>query len=216
MVDVDSGVVYDVQNIPSWTEVPLAAELEARYGVPTYVQNDANCFALAEYHYGVGQGQSPMVGLIVGTGFAGGIVFNGELFSGRNCAAGEFGTAPYRDGIYEEYCAGLFFENQYDTTGKAVYERAQTGDEDALAIFEEFGGHFGRALKSVLYAVDPACVVLGGSVRHAYPFFEDAMWQELESIAFPRILDNLTIKVSDLKHAGVLGASALGRSDTAE
>jgi len=209
MVDPEAGVVYDVQNIPSWTEVPLGPRLEARYGVPVAVQNDANCFALAEYHYGSGQGESPMVGLIVGTGFAGGILVNGELLSGRNCGAGEFGTAPYRDGIYEEYCAGLFFE-RHDTTGRAAHERARAGDEEAQALFDEFGTHLGRALKSVLCAVDPACIVMGGSVRHAYPFFEEAMWTELRSFAFPRMLDTLTIRRSALSDAGVLGAAALG------
>lgn len=209
MVDVDEGIVYDVQNIPSWTEVPLGARLEERYGVPVFVQNDANCFALAEYHYGRGQGYSPMVGLILGTGFAGGIVVDGMLLSGHNCGAGEFGTAPYRDSIYEDYCAGLFFE-RHDTTGKAAFDRAQEGDEEALALFRELGTHLGRALKSVLYAVDPACIVMGGSVRHAHPFFEEAMWAELESFAFPRTLENLTFRLSTLDHAGVLGAAALG------
>ncbi|MEF8938530.1 MAG: ROK family protein [Salinivenus sp.] len=212
MVDVETGVVYDVQNIPSWTEVPLGARLEARYDIPAYVQNDANCFALAEYHYGSGQGQSPMIGLIVGTGFAGGIIVNGELLSGHNCGAGEFGTAPYRDGIYEEYCAGLFFE-QHDTTGEAAFERAKAGDAAAQALFEELGTHLGRALTSVLCAVDPACIVMGGSVRHAHPFFEEAMWAELRAFEFPRMVDTLTIRRSELEHAGVLGAAALGLQD---
>lgn len=212
MVDVETGVVYDVQNIPSWTEVPLGARLEARYDVPAHVQNDANCFALAEYHYGSGQGQSPMIGLIVGTGFAGGILVNGKLLSGHNCGAGEFGTAPYRGGIYEEYCAGLFFE-QHDTTGQAAFERAKAGDAAAQALFEELGTHLGRALKSVLCAVDPACIVMGGSVRHAHPFFEEAMWAELRAFEFPRMIDNLTIRRSELEHAGVLGAAALGLQD---
>jgi glucokinase len=209
MVDVETGVVYDVQNIPSWTEVSLGDRLEDRYGVPVAVQNDANCFALAEYHFGSGQGQSPMVGLIVGTGCAGGILVDGELLSGRNGGAGEFGTAPYRDGIYEEYCAGLFFE-RHGTTGEAAYEQARAGDDEAQALFDELGTHLGRALKSILCAVDPACIVMGGSVRHAYPFFEEAMWAELRSFAFPRMLDHLTIRRSELEHAGVLGAAALG------
>jgi glucokinase len=210
VVDVEDGVVYDVQNIPSWTEVPLKALLEDRYGVPTHVQNDANCFAMAEYHYGSGRGASPMVGLILGTGFAGGIVVDGTLLSGRNCGAGEFGTAPYKDSIYEHYCAGQFFERQYDTTGAEAFERAEAGDEDAIAMFEELGTHLGRAVQLVLYAVDPACIVMGGSVRHAYSLFEDAMWAELDTFAFPRTLDTLEIRLSQLEHAGVLGAAALG------
>lgn len=210
VVDVSAGVVYDVVNIPSWTKVPLGSSLEDRYDVPAFIQNDANCFALAEYHFGAGSGQSPMVGLVLGTGFAGGIVLDGELFSGRNCGAGEFGTAPYRDSIYEHYCAGLFFEREYGISGEEAYERATSGDERAQAMFEEMGTHLGRAIKSVLYAVDPAHIVLGGSVRRAYPLFEEAMWAEIETFEFSRALDNLTFELSELEHAGVLGAAALG------
>lgn len=210
VVDVDTGVVYDVQNIPSWTEVPLKDRLETRYDVPAYVQNDANCFALAEYHFGAARGQSPMVGLIVGTGFAGGIVVDGTLVSGHNCGAGEFGTVPYRDGIYEHYCAGQFFEREYGVTGEVAYERATEGDERAQAMFEAFGTHLGRAVQLVLYTIDPAHIVLGGSVRHAYPFFKATMWEEIETFAFPRTLDTLTLERSVLDYAGVLGAAALG------
>ncbi|MFB6230715.1 MAG: ROK family protein [Salinibacter sp.] len=210
VVDAENGIVYDVVNIPSWDEVPLGPLLEQRYDTPAFVQNDANCFALAEYHFGSGGGQSPMVGLILGTGFAGGIVVNGELFSGRNCGAGEFGTAPYRDSIYEHYCAGLFFEREHGISGKEAFERAQKGDEEAITMFEEMGTHLGHAIKSVLCAVDPAHIVVGGSVRHAYPFFEEAMWAEIETFAFSRTLDNLTLDLSGLEHAGVLGAAALG------
>lgn len=210
VVDGETGVVYDVQNIPSWTEVPLRDRLRERYGVPVHVQNDANCFTLAAYHFEVEGAPSPMVGLILGTGLGGGIMVDGELLSGRNCGAGEFGMLPYRDGVYEHYCAGLFFEREHDTTGKEAFERAQDGDERAQAIFDEMGTHLGRALRAVLYAVDPAHIVLGGSVRHAYPFFEDAMWTELEKFAFPRSLDHLIIEVSTLEHAGVRGAALLG------
>lgn len=210
IVDVEEGVVYDVQNIPSWTEVPLGALLADRYGVPVRIQNDANCFALAEYHFGSARGQSPMVGLVLGTGFAGGIVVDGRLYSGPNCGAGEFGTMPYRDSIYEHYCAGLFFDREYDTTGEAAYERAQKGDPEAEAMFDELGTHLGRAIQNVLYAVDPSHIVLGGSVSQAYPHFQEAMWDALQTFAFQRVLDNLTFTLSDLEHAGVLGAAALG------
>lgn len=214
IVDEETGVVYDVQNIPAWTEMPLADRLRERYGGPVHVQNDANCFALAEYHFGAQRGASPMVGLIIGTGFAGGIVVDGHLLSGRNCGAGEFGTLPYKDSIYEHYCAGLFFEREYDTTGKKAFERAQNGDEQALEMFAEMGTHLGRALQAVLYTVDPAHIVLGGSVRHAYPFFEETMWDELQQFAFPRALEHLTIERSELEHAGVHGAAMLGAGPT--
>ena len=68
VIDLRSGVVYDVQNIRSWTKVPLKAHLEARYHLPAYVNNDANCFAAGEKYFGKAKPYDHAVGLIVGTG----------------------------------------------------------------------------------------------------------------------------------------------------
>ena len=208
VVDVETGVVYDVQNIPSWTEVPVKARLEDRYDVPVYVNNDANCFALGEFYFGKGQDRDSMLGLIVGTGFAGGIVLNGHLYAGPHCGAGEFGMMPYKDSVYEHYCAGLFFERQ-GLDGKAVFERAQSGDDEARALFRELGHHLGMALKAVLYAYDVPFIVFGGSVRHAYPYFKEAMWDVVDTFAYTQLLDNLHIAISDLDNVAILGAAAL-------
>ena len=59
VVDVINGIVYDVQYIPSWVEVPLKRLMEATYHIPVFVNNDANCFAVGEYHFGKGKEQIP-------------------------------------------------------------------------------------------------------------------------------------------------------------
>lgn len=208
VVDVETGVVYDVQNIPSWTEVPVKDILEDRYNVPVHVNNDANCFALGEFYFGKGQDETSMIGLILGTGFAGGVVLNGRLYAGPHCGAGEFGMMPYKDSVYEHYCAGLFFERQ-GLDGEAVFERAQAGDDQARALFREMGYHLGTALKAVLYAYDVPFLVFGGSVRHAYPYFSESMWEVVNTFAYTPMLDNLTIQLSGLDNVAILGAAAL-------
>jgi glucokinase len=208
VVDVATGVVYDVQNIPSWSEVPVKDILETRYDVPVFVNNDANCFALGEFYFGTGRGCSSMLGLIIGTGFAGGVILDGRLYTGPHCGAGEFGMMPYKDSIYENYCAGLFFERQ-GLDGEAVFQRAQAGDEDALALFRTLGHHLGTALKAVLYAYDVPFIVFGGSVRHAYPYFRETMWNAVNTFAYAPLLDRLTVRVSELDHVAILGAAAL-------
>jgi glucokinase len=97
VVDVERGIVYDVQNIPSWKEVPLKEILEKRFDRPVYINNDANCFAVGEKHFGRGGKFRHLVGLIVGTGLGAGIILNDRLYSGPNCGAGEFGMIPYED-----------------------------------------------------------------------------------------------------------------------
>jgi glucokinase len=198
-----------VVNIPSWREVPLKAILVERYAVPVLVNNDANCFALGEQHFGKGVGHESMIGLILGTGFAGGIIIDGRLYPGKNCGAGEFGMMRYLDSIYEHYCAGQFFTRQMGQTGAELYRRASDGDQQALNAFAEFGGHLGEAIKAVLYAYDPEMIILGGSVRKAFPYFEQPMWEAIRSFGFPSSLRTLTIAVSELEHVAILGAAAL-------
>src|SRR5436309_1770633 len=125
VVDVEEGIVYDVQYIPSWKEVHLKKFMEERYHIPVFVNNDANCFALGEYYFGKGQGYHSMIGLTVGTGVGAGIIINKKLYAGRNCGAGEFGTVDYLDTIYEYYCSGSFFNNVYGLDGQFVFEKAR-------------------------------------------------------------------------------------------
>ena len=209
VVDVEKGVVYDVQNIPSWREVHLKSILEDRCGVPVLVNNDANCFALGEKHFGKGVGCRSLIGLILGTGFAGGVIIDGRLYPGRNCGAGEFGMIPYLESIYEHYCSGQFFTRRGGQTGAEVFRRAEAGDREAVKTFAEFGHHLGEAVKTILYAYDPEAIILGGSVRKAFRFFEDAMWESVRSFAFSNSVKGLTIAVSELEHVAILGAAAL-------
>lgn len=209
VVDLAQGIVYDVQNIPSWQEVPLKAILEARYAVPVLVNNDANCFALGESHFGHAVGRASAIGLILGTGFAGGIIIDGKLYPGANCGAGEFGMLPYGDGILEHYCSGQYFTRHVGQTGAELFRRAADGDERALSDFAVFGSHLGHGIQAILYAYDPEIIVLGGSVRKSYRFFEQAMWNAIREFAFSKSVETLEIRVSELEHVAILGAAAL-------
>jgi glucokinase len=209
VVDLATGVVYDVQNIPSWRKVPVKSILEERYAIPVAVNNDANCFALGEMYFGRGIGCRSVIGLIVGTGFAGGIIVNGEPYPGRNCGAGEFGMVPYLDSIYEHYCSGQYFTRHVGETGAELYDRAVGGDAEAVRVFAEFGRHVGEGIKVILYTYDPEIIVLGGSVRKAFRFFKEAMWESIRSFAFSKSAELLKIEVSELDHVAVLGAAAL-------
>jgi glucokinase len=209
VVDVEQGIVYDVQYIPSWKEVPLKSLLEARYNKPVFVNNDANCFALGEYYFGKGRGASSMVGLTIGTGLGGGIIIRDRLFEGYNCGAGEFGCLPYEDNILEYYCSGSFFKNVYHLNGTAVYAAARIGDEGALRLYAELGTHVGNAIKAVLYTYDPELIVLGGSVSQAYDLFEETMWAAVKTLLFGKTAERIHIETSDLENSGILGAAAL-------
>ena len=89
-VELETGVVNSAPNL-GWKDVPLAAELQKRLGIPVFVDNDVNIGTAGEYAYGAGQGAEHMVGVFVGTGIGGGVIINGEIHYGCRGAAGEIG-----------------------------------------------------------------------------------------------------------------------------
>jgi glucokinase len=209
VVDVEDGIVYDVQYIPSWVEVPLKKLMQQRYGIPVFVNNDANCFALGEYYFGKGKGSTNMIGLAIGTGLGAGIIINRHLYAGPNCGAGEFGMVDYLDHVYEYYCCGQFFKNVYQLDGETVFKQARAGDARALQLYAEMGTHLGNAIKMIMYTYDPSLIIFGGSVRFAYPYFQETMWQRINSFAFTKSIARLRIELSELESGGILGAAAL-------
>jgi glucokinase len=209
VVDLEKGIVYDVQNIPSWKEVALKKRMEEKYKVPVIVNNDANCYALGEFYYGKGRGRHSMIGLTIGTGLGAGIIIHNKLYAGANCGAGEFGMVEYLDRFYEFYACGQFFQNVYHTAGEEVFKRAKSGDAEAIRMFGEMGTHLGNAIKTILYTYDTDLIILGGSVRSAYSFFAENMWKRIRTLVYPRSVEKLRIEISELEDCGILGAGAL-------
>ena len=209
LADANRETIYDVLNIPSWKEVPLKKLIEEKFHLPALVENDANCFALGEFHYGKGKGHDSMIGLTIGTGLGSGIIINKKLYSGKNGGAGEFGMIDYLDKYLEYYACGQFFKNVYGIEGELVFSGAKEGDKKAIEMYEEMGVHFGNAIKTILYAFDTDLIILGGSVRHAFPYFSTTMWQQIQSFPYKRAIGNLKIEVSELENSGILGAAAL-------
>ena len=209
VVDREQGIVYDVENIPSWQEVPLRQILEQRFQVPVSINNDANCFALGEACFGKGRTYRHLVGVTLGTGLGTGIIVNRQLYSGVSCGAGEFGILPYAEHDYEYYCGGQFFRNQHQLSGQDLFARASQGDRAAQEIFEQYGRHLGNACWVIVAAFDPELIVLGGSISRAYPFFQQAVWDRLAAYPFRPSIKRLVIEVTDTPNIALLGAAAL-------
>lgn len=209
LVDETKGMVCNVQNIPSWKEVYLKQHLEEHFNLPVYLSNDANSFAAGEKIYGQGKDFGNLVGITLGTGLGSGIIIDHKLYSGTLSSAGELGGVPYLDKTVEDYCSGKFFAGEYGMPGDALYTLAQQGDARALEAYREYGRHLGNALKVVLYLLSPQAIFLGGSISKCFPLFKEAMQESLASFPFKAVTSQLTIGVSALDNAAILGAAAL-------
>ena len=209
VVDVENGIVFDVQNIPSWREVHLKKILESRYHIPAYVNNDANCFAVGEKYFGKAKQYKDIIGLIIGTGLGAGIIINNQLYAGNNCGAGEFGNIPFKDNTYEYYCSGQYFTNEFGVSGKEISRRAADKETHAIEIFNKFGSNLGEAIKMIMYAVDPEVIVLGGSVSKSFQFFKDEMWKSIRNFSYSKSAGKIKVEVSEKENIAILGAAAL-------
>ena len=209
VVDSVRGIVYNVANIPSWKEVHLKEQLEQEFGIPVAVNNDANCFALGVWKYGEGKGTRDMVGLTMGTGIGSGIIINGQLYNGVNTGAGEIGSLPFKDADYEFYCSSRFFSHLHGDTGANFGKRAQAGDAEAIAVWNEFGQNVGELIKAVLFTYAPEAIIIGGGIASAFRLFEAPMRASLESFPYPANVAATRIMPSTLPNAAILGAGAL-------
>lgn len=210
IVDPVKGIVYNVANISSWKEVYLKDLLEKEFNVPVAINNDSNCFALGESRYGEGRFYNHMVGVTMGTGIGAGVIINRHLYCGQHMGAGEIGSLPYLDSDFEHYCSSFFFK-RYNSTGAILAEKASSGDQWALNIWEEFGQHLGHFMKAILYTYAPEAIILGGGIAPAFPLFQKTMTETMQDYPYKIILNNVKIIVSSHEDAGLLGASELLR-----
>lgn len=210
VVDREKGVVYNVQNIADWDEVPLKALLEAEFGIPVFIDNDANCFAYGEKIFGKGQGFKDFVGVTLGTGLGAGIIQNHKLLSDANCGSGEFGEIPYMGTRLEEFCGSRFFTGSSGrTSGYDMAMDARNGDEEAVRVFEEYGKHLAYLTKIIVLTLDPEAIIFGGSIAKSFDLFQNAIWTNLKDFPYPKSIEKLRIIASDQKNSGILGAGSI-------
>jgi glucokinase len=209
LVDVNKGIVYNVEHIPSWRTVHLGELLRTHFKTGVYVNNDANCLAIGEKYYGKGTKYRNMAGIVAGIGLGAGIIIDNGLYSGSNCGAGEFGYIPYKDRNFEYYCTTGYFEIKYGIKSKTLLSRAGKQDKIALAILEQFGFDFANFIMAVMFSVDPELIVIGGPIASFFPYFEESLWKTLNSFPFEKSVENLKIEVSSDPNIEVLGAAAL-------
>lgn len=173
---------------------PLKQDLEARLGREVRLANDANCFALSEAVDGAGRGAEVVFGVILGTGVGGAIVVRGELLTGADGIAGEWGHNPLplpqsedlplpacycgRAGCVETYLSGPAVAREHRArTGQAldppqIAARAAQGDAQCGATLARYEERLARALATVINLLDPDVIVLGGGMSNLGRVYE--------------------------------------------
>lgn len=204
---------------------PVKSDLEVLLGRKIGIQNDANCFAMAEALYGAGRGKDLVFGVIMGTGCGGGIVYKQQVIVGRQAIAGEWGhmsIAPDgplcycgKQGCVETYISGGGAEARYAEkfgTKKSFREIEKdfyAGEPKAVEFMPIFFRNFGRALANVIDILDPDVVILGGGVSNFNALYTEGVAQ-VAKFVFSDSLETPIAKHELGDSAGVIGAALIG------
>ena len=236
-VDPHTGVIMVTPNIKEWRDFPITAKLTDHFGIPAYLDNDANLAGLAEWKFGAGRGHHNVLYLTVSTGVGGGVIINDQLLQGHHGLAAELGhTTIQADGplcgcgqpghleslssgtgierfVVEQLKAGRESLLQPDkkNSAHAISEAAKQGDALSIEAYQNAGKYLGIGVANFLHAFDPSIVIFGGGVSQSGPLLFDSFHVSLkERVIHSRYLEGLVITRAELgDDSGLLGARAL-------
>ena len=200
----------------------LKEDLENKLGKKISIENDANCFAMAEATLGAGINFDLIFGVILGTGVGGGIVINKKLHSGRTNIGGEWGHHTLhrngnlcycgKHGCVETYISGPALENHW----KKLSGKSQSLKEILPDIDNEYGKkwkdefleNFGYGLANVIDILDPDAIILGGGLSNIDFLYTEGK-ESVYSKVFSDLVDTPILKNELGDSAGVFGACML-------
>jgi glucokinase len=236
-VDQRLGRVRYAPNL-RWYDLELARIPAPSWGWPCFFENDVKLGTYGEFTHGAARGARHVVGIFVGTGVGGGLILNGELYSGFNFSAGEIGHTilHWRKGTDLESIAGrhammkraggmledapkkvrkqwkeLDLDKLKSSELARLYEQ---GDPVAWELIEDAARALGAAVASALNLLSPEVVVIGGGVAGALgaPFLE-RIWEVAQRFALPHVADGVRCVAAALEDdSGIVGAAAFARA----
>jgi len=209
------GIITNPVNLP-FINTPLRRIIQNKFKTKVFLDNDANCFALAEAVFGQGKKYENVVGITLGTGIGGGFIINKKIYHGRDNAA-ELGhmTIKYdgpkskcgNNGCIETHVAARGIKRIYGSKDPySIYKLALNGNKKSIKTFDGIGYYLGIGLTNIIYAFDPDIIIIGGKISNSWKFFSKTMNKTVKERYFSK---PCKIVKSNLKEAGILGAAAL-------
>jgi len=188
-----TGEVGEVEFLPGWEGFNIIQALNRELGLPCKIENDADAAALGEAAWGAGRGISRFSYVTVSTGIGVGLVFDGHLYRGVADAHPEIGhmlldpsgptCACGGRGCWETMASGTGISRfWHEKTGKeltaeAIFNLAESGDSDALAVIQRAASYLGIGLANLTTIFVPEVIALGGGVMRSRHLF----WNQLQT-----------------------------------
>ena len=221
-IDIQKGTLKN-SSIACLIDQPLQSDLEAALSLPTLMENDANCFALAEAILGSAKDYRLVFGVVLGTGCGGGVVINKNIHRGPNHISGEWGhhvlypngRSCYcgNKGCAESYISGTALEKEWKALTGEFQRVTDIINSKAYLTHPEwknnFITNFGKALANVIDILDPDAIVLGGGLSKVEALYTEGR-DAIADVVFSNGLVTPIIKNKLGDSAGVFGAAILG------
>lgn len=226
-LDRKTGTVLSTPNL-GWRNFPLRDLIANALHLPTTLDNDANAATYGESWLGAGRGARVLIGLTLGTGIGGGIVFDGELYHGVNDVAGEIGHMSIDStgrkckcgnyGCLEQYASGTAIAARAiegleagsrsilpemvgdlkEITAHTVFEAVVKGDPYAVEVMKETARFLGAGIASLINLLNPDRIVIAGGVTQAGDHLFLPLREEVRRRAFRVAAEACTIVPAEL------------------
>ena len=194
VVNANTGeIIYAGYTIPGYIGVNFTSEIEKRFGLSTFVENDVNCAALGELWMGQAKDKKNVVMVTIGTGIGGSIIVNGKIVNGFNYTAGEVGYIPVGNSDWQSKASTTALIHLYqkkslktNQTGRTFFTDLSSGDKVAKETFEIFVENLTKGLLTISYLLNPEILILGGGILAK----KDILLPEIQSSLAKNSMDN--------------------------
>ena len=194
VVNANTGeIIYAGYTIPGYIGVNFTSEIEKRFGLSTFVENDVNCAALGELWKGQAKDKKNVVMVTIGTGIGGSIIVNGQIVNGFNYTAGEVGYIPVGNSDWQSKASTTALIHLYqkkslktNQTGRTFFTDLSSGDKVAKETFEIFVENLTKGLLTISYLLNPEILILGGGIMAK----KDILLPEIQSSLAKNAMDN--------------------------
>jgi len=213
-LDNENGIFISPPHLKTWHGINIKKLLENEFGIPTFLENDANACALAEYYYGNGKGSKNFAFLTFGTGLGAGLIFEGNLYRGTNNQAGELGHIRISEdgplcygkkGCVESFCCGtgisLLHEQltNQNLSAKEIFDLAEKeNNPSAINTIKISSQKLGLAIALLIDLLALDCIVIGSIYSRSSQIIDKYMLEVVEAEILPINKGLCNIKVSSL------------------
>ena len=242
-LDSEKGIIITTPNLP-FKNYNLVKPIEEKFGIKTYLDNDANAAAIGEYTFGAGKGTKDLIYVTVSTGVGGGAILNGRPYRGNTSNALEVGHMTIEPFSKHQCNCGKYGDVESLSSGTAIAKRAKEaveegretsfkdienitsyevhqayleGDKVAIEILDTALEYMGIAIANLIVNFDPEMIVIGGGVTKIGDLFFEKVKESAKKRSFDFMFNSTKIVPSKLgQESGVIGALALAMIESEE